>query len=148
MDLDTLQDVGLLFRTINFSFREQVDAALAEAGVGLNFSESSALSILDLRPGSSGADVARHAMVSPQAMNGVLGRLATRKLVERRAHPSSLRADAWHVTAKGRSVLLRAREVFGDVMSRMLAPLAPADVQRLTKYLRACAGALEAASTR
>ena len=148
MDLHELQDVGLLFRTINFNFREQVDAALEEAGIGLNFAESSALSLLNLRPGSNGAELARRAMVSPQAMNAVLARLADRKLVERRAHPESLRADAWHVTAKGTRLLERAREAFGRVMSRMLAPLQPADVSRLTRYLRACAGALEEASTR
>lgn len=142
MDLQQLQDVGLLFRTVNFSFREQVDSALREGGVPLSFGQVSALSILDLKPGINGAQLARESMVSAQAMTAVLRSLTDKRLLERRAHPDSLRADAWHVTARGATVLQRARTLFGEVMARMLSPLSVRERREFERYLRACAGAL------
>jgi DNA-binding MarR family transcriptional regulator len=81
-------------------------------------------------------------MVSPQAMNLVLRQLAARKLVQKRAHPHSERADAWHLTPKGQEARARAREIFGAVMARMLKPLKPAEVRAFERYLQLCAGSL------
>jgi DNA-binding MarR family transcriptional regulator len=138
-----LQEVGLLFRTVNFNFREQVDRALRAGGVGLSFGQVSALAILHQRPGINGAELARHGMVSAQAMNAVLRTLAARKLLDRRAHPGSLRADAWHLTDKGLKILERASGIFGGVMSRMLAPLQAREQREFERYLRLCAASLE-----
>lgn len=143
---DHLELVGLLFRRVNFNFREQVDRALVEGGVDLTFGESSALSIVANRPGINGAELARRAMVSPQAMNNVLRELARRRLVQRREHPSNPRADAWHLTERGSELRGRAREIFGGVMARMLNALSDADVRRFEGYLSACAVALEEAA--
>ena len=82
--LQFLQDIGLLFRTVNFNFREQVDRALRDGGVELGFGQISALGILRERPGINGAELARHGMVSPQAMNSVLRDLMGERYVERR----------------------------------------------------------------
>jgi DNA-binding MarR family transcriptional regulator len=146
MSLQQLQDVGLLFRTVNFNFREQVDRALREGGVGLSFGQVTALSILDLRPGINGAELARHAMVSAQAMTGVLRTLAARRLLERHVHPGSLRADSWHVSPAGKRLLGRARIIFGAVMARMLAPLSVAEQREFERCLRLCAESLEGAA--
>lgn len=141
--LQFLQDVGLLFRTVNFNFREQVDRALREGGVRLGFAQVSALGVLRERPGCNGAEIARRAMVSPQAMTAVLRELAREGYLERRDHPGSLRADAWHLTGSGERMLERAGGIFGAVMSRMLAPLQPGEQRRFERYLRLCAASLE-----
>jgi len=143
--LQFLQDVGLLFRTVNFNFREQVDRALRDGGVELGFGEISALGIVRERPGINGAELARRGMVSPQAMNAVLRELASTGYLERRAHPGSLRADAWHLTERGAGILDRARSLFGAVMSRMLSSLSLREQQQFERYLRVCAGSLEEA---
>ncbi len=110
----------------------------------MSFGQVSALSILDLKPGINGAQLARESMVSAQAMTAVLRTLTEKRLLERRAHPTSLRADAWHVTARGLAVLARARGIFGTVMARMLSPLTVRERREFERYLRACAGALSA----
>jgi DNA-binding MarR family transcriptional regulator len=143
--LQFLQDVGLLFRTVNFNFREQVDRALRDGGVALGFGQISALGILRERPGLNGAELARHGMVSAQAMNAVLRELARERYVERRDHPGSLRADAWYLSQRGSDILERARDIFGAVMSRMLSSLSSREQEQFERCLRACAAALEEA---
>lgn len=140
---DFLELVGLLIRRVNLDFREQIDRALIDGGVDLTFGESSALSIIANRPGMNGAELARRAMVSPQAMNNVLRELARRRLVQRRTHPASQRADAWHLTERGAELRARARGIFDGVIARMLATLSDTDVRRFASYLTACASALE-----
>jgi len=100
-DTHALRDIGLLFRCINFTFRQEMDRALKKARIGVPFGEISPLLTLMLYPGSNGAQLARLAMVSAQAMNTMLMKLVAKKYVERRAHPESLRADSWHLTDKG-----------------------------------------------
>src|SRR5690606_24442236 len=118
---DTLRNIGLLFRSINFSFREHVDAALRKGGVGVSFREISPMLTLMLHPGINGAQLARHSMVSAQAMNSVLRKLVAKKYVERRPHPESLRADSWYLTNKGMAVIEKARKIFESATSRMLS---------------------------
>ena len=138
-----LQDVGLLFRSVNFNFREQVDRALREGGVDLRFGETSALAVLSRQPGINGAELARHCMVSPQAINTMLRGLVRERYLERRDHPVSLRADAWHLTASGRRVLERSRGIYGGVMSRMLSALSASEQREFERCLRLCASTLE-----
>ena len=141
-DTQPLQTIGLLFRSINVSFRQEIDKALRESGIELSFGEISPMSILRFHPGSNGAQLARHSMVSAQAMNAVLRRLATKKYLERRAHPDNLRADSWHLTEKGVRMLDRARGAFEIVTSRMVSGLSAQQVNNLEKYLRSCATSL------
>ena len=141
-DMAALQRVGWLFREVNVHFREQIEAALRERKVGLNFGQVSTLSILSVNAGMNGAQLARRNMVTPQAMTGILRQLAEQGMVERREHPESLRADSWHVTARGEKVLTRGRQAFAEVTSRMLGACSAADLARLEGYLRECAGAL------
>jgi DNA-binding MarR family transcriptional regulator len=141
-DIAVLQRIGWLFREINVHFREGIDEALRKRRVGLTFSQVSALSILSANPGINGAQLARRNMVSPQAMTNVLRLLSSRGLLVKRAHPDSLRADSWHLTAKGEEALQRGRAAFAEITARMLAPLGNADVGKLEGYLQACAGAL------
>jgi DNA-binding MarR family transcriptional regulator len=142
-DPDALRDIGLLFRGINFTFRQEMDRALRKARVGVSYGEISPMLTLALHPGSNGAELARRAMVSAQAMNTVLGKLVEKKYVERRAHPHSLRADSWHLTTKGSALMEKAKPVFEATTSRMLGGLSAQDIKNLEKYLRSCSAGLE-----
>lgn len=141
-DPQTLQVIGLLFRSINIHFRQEIDRGLQEKHLGISFGEISPLSILRTHPGSNGAQLARMSMVSPQAMHGVLRQLAQKQYIERREHPDNQRADSWYLTEQGTKLLNRARTVFNEVTSRMVSGLSPQEVKNLEKYLRSCATSL------
>jgi DNA-binding MarR family transcriptional regulator len=136
------QQIGLLFRGLNTGFREALDDALRDAGVGLTYGPVTALSLLRFQPGANGAELALAGRVSAQAMNIMLKRLEGTRHVERRAHPGNPRADAWHLTPKGSRLVARAHGVFDAVVSRMLSALAPAEVVELERLLVACAQGL------
>ncbi|MBK7114588.1 MAG: MarR family transcriptional regulator [Proteobacteria bacterium] len=142
-ELQRLQRIGWLFRAVNVAFREAIDAALKRDGVGLAFSQVSTLSILDTYPGINGAQLARHNMVTPQAMTAVLRLLVQKKLIERREHPDSQRADSWHVTARGEQVLGRGRASFAAVTRQMLGDMASDQVDALESLLASCGASLE-----
>jgi DNA-binding MarR family transcriptional regulator len=139
----SLRDIGLLFRSINFNFRQEMEKALRKGKVGLSFSEISPMLSLLLYPGSNGAQLARRGMVSAQAMNTVLMKLVAKKYVERRPHPQSLRADSWYLTEKGSALLEKAKRIFEATTARMLSGLSSQEVKNLEKYLRSCSAALE-----
>jgi DNA-binding MarR family transcriptional regulator len=140
---ELLQRIGWLFRGVNVGFREGIDAALRRSGVGLSFSQVSTLSIVSVYPGINGAQLARHNMVSPQAMTSVLRQLTAKRLLEKRAHPDSDRADSWHLTDKGVRALARGRAAFAEVTTRMLSGLAPGEVATLERALQSCTQSLE-----
>jgi DNA-binding MarR family transcriptional regulator len=142
LETEALQRIGWLFRGVNVSFREGIDAALRRSGVGLSFSQVSTLSILSVYPGINGAQLARHNMVSPQAMTSVLRQLTAKKLLDKRAHPESDRADSWHLTDKGLRTLARGRAAFAEVTSRMLSGLTPGEVAALERALQSCTRSL------
>jgi DNA-binding MarR family transcriptional regulator len=143
MDFEMLQRFGWLFREVNVGFRECIDAALKRNRVSLTFGQVSTLSILSIQPGLNGAQLARRNMVTPQAMTGVLRQLATRGLVERRDHPESLRADSWHVTARGEKQLSRGRMAFAEATEKMLSALSPQEISTLQEYLQRCSRAFD-----
>jgi DNA-binding MarR family transcriptional regulator len=142
-DAKDMRSIGLLLRGINFDFRQTVDVALRDAGVGATFGEISPMMSLKLEPGLNGAQLARHSMVSAQAMNAVLKQLSQKNYVERRPHPHSLRADSWHLTKDGMRLLDRVREVLQRVTAAMLAGFSVREVRDLENSLQRCANNLK-----
>jgi DNA-binding MarR family transcriptional regulator len=134
--------VGFLFKSLQHSLRHAVDDALRARGLDLSFAHVASLFGLHFEPGSTGAQLARRAMVSPQTMNAALHRLEADGLIERRPHPDSRRADSWFLTAKGTKQFRRARSAAEAVFAQMLSALNPIEVERLQDYLGRCIGAL------
>jgi DNA-binding MarR family transcriptional regulator len=141
-DAKDMRSIGLLLRGINFDFRQTVDVALRDAGVEATFGEISPMMSLKLEPGLNGAQLARHSMVSAQAMNAVLKELSRKNYLERRPHPQSLRADSWHLTKDGMRLLERVREVLQRVTATMLAGFSVREVRDLENSLQRCANNL------
>lgn len=135
--------VGFLLKSLQHALRQSMDEALRGRGVALSFAHFATLFGLACEPGIAGAQLARRVMISAQTMNSILRRLENEGLIERRPHPESRRADSWSLTDEGDAQLARARAIGAVVFSRMLAPLAPAEVADLQGYLRRCIAALE-----
>lgn len=81
----------------------------------LSVAQFTTLSVLRARPGLSNAQLARRALTSPQAMNGVLSELEQRGLVARRVDPDHRRILRARLTARGARVA-RAAEAEIDAL--------------------------------
>lgn len=136
------QIIGFLLKSLMHGLRHSVDESLRAQGLELSFGHIACLFGLHYEPGSTGAQIARRATVSPQTVNSVLRRLEADGLIERRPHPESRRADSWFLTDKGGKQFHRARTAAEPVFSRMLSALSPLEVERLQDYLGRCIGAL------
>ena len=99
----------------------------------LTLAEYTVLSVLDARSGLSNAQLARRALITPQAMNEVLGRLESRRLVKR--GPPAGRARPAELTAAGRRLLAAADSSVDAVERTMLAGLGRDDRSRLKDAL-------------
>ncbi len=64
--------VGYLLRQAQLTLRGALGAALRE--LGITTPQYSVLSVLDVEPGLSGAELARTSMLTPQTTNGILHR--------------------------------------------------------------------------
>jgi len=135
--------IGLLLKSLHHTLRQLLDEALRERGLGMSFAHLATLFGLHYEPGTTGAQLARRAMVSAQTMNSILRRLETDGLIRRGPHPDSRRADSWSLTDEGSKQLARARVIGDAVFSRMLSALSAAEITELQSYLRRCIGALE-----
>jgi DNA-binding MarR family transcriptional regulator len=140
------QVVGLLLKSLNHTLRQTVDEAMRARGVQMSFAHFATLYTLYSEPGIAGAQLARRVTIAAQTMNSILRRLERERLIERRPHPESRRADSWFPTERGTAQLDRARSVLDSVFSRMLSALSETEVEELQNYLRRCIAALETAA--
>ncbi len=132
--------VGYVLKQAAAALRAEMDAALRP--LGLSVPQYACLELLDRRPGSSNADLARGAFVTRQSMNGVLRGLQDRGLVTRPRTAPHGRALPVELTPAGHEVRRAGSRAVRRVDQRMLAPLAPHDRERLRADLRSCVDAL------
>lgn len=116
--------LGYLLYRATAALRPEVSAALNP--LGLTLPEFVCLRILSQSPGSSSAELARHASVTPQAMNTVLRKLEDLGVVTRPATVSSGRALPASLTDQGRILLQKAEAVVRTADARILAKLTDA----------------------
>lgn len=133
--------VGYLVYRVERRLRTRLDDAVRAHGV--TTTEYVTLSVLRDRDGMSGAELARWAFVSPQAMNSVIGELERRRLVRRRPDPDHRRVLRASVTARGLKVLEGCDASMDEIESDMLAGLDRKSVDSLRGALAHCAHALE-----
>jgi DNA-binding MarR family transcriptional regulator len=85
--------------------------AQSERGhLGLTLPQYSVLSVAEAEPGLSGAELARDCMLTPQATNEIISRLAAAGLLERRPDARHRRLRRMVVTETGRDLLSRAAQ--------------------------------------
>src|SRR5690349_13037241 len=136
-------DVGFALRNLMQTFRQTVEAAIRGSGLDLSFAHGMVLKTLSREPGSSGAQLARRAMVTAQSMNGLLHGMESTGLVVREKHPENRRADCWFMTRTGLRQIEQAGDIIEGVMTRMLASISKSDAARLSDLLQECATALQ-----
>jgi DNA-binding MarR family transcriptional regulator len=138
--------VGYLVYRVERRLRSRLDEAVQHHGV--TTTEYVTLSVLRQHDGMSGAELARWAFVTPQAMNVLVSKLERRRLVRRRRDPKHGRVLRASVTAKGLEVLDRCDRSMDAIESDMLRDVSPAAAELLTQTLATCAHALEATRPR
>ncbi|BBX97522.1 MarR family winged helix-turn-helix transcriptional regulator [Mycobacterium lacus] len=125
--------LGYLLYRVAAVLRPEVSTALSP--LGLTLPEFVCLRILSISPGLSSAELARHANVTPQAMNTVLRRLEDLGAVARPASVSSGRALPATLTGQGHILLKRAEAVVRAADARILARLSGAQQREFKRML-------------
>lgn len=133
--------VGYLLRQAQLTLRGAVDAALRE--LGITTPQYSVLSVLEVEPGLSGAQLARTSMLTPQTTNGILVALERAGHIARSPTTRDGRVLQARLTDPGRVLLDQARERVAEVERRMTAPLTEQQAAQLRRWLVACARALD-----
>lgn len=117
---------------------EQATQAAKEAAVrevGVTALQQAALSVLSDNPGINPAELARRCMVSPQAMNSLLGRLEARGLVQRSPHPRHGSLVEIKLTEPGRAVFEEADALVAKVEQRLAAGLSEEELATVRDLL-------------
>jgi len=96
---------------------------------------------ISVRPGLTGADLARALGVSPQNVANLAARLQDRGLLERRTNPHHSQGLELHLTDAGRDTLGRADRVITGLDADLTALLGPDDANTLRALLERVAAA-------
>lgn len=114
------QDAQDVFTRVSWALR-RADLALQTAKepllrrVGVPGAHYTVLISLQTTPGMTGAELARHVGVTPQAVAPLISKLTDRGLVERRTHPRHRSVQELHLTDAGRKELAKAEGVISDL---------------------------------
>ena len=111
----------------------------------LSVQEYTSLSVLQLRPGLSNAQLARRALVTPQSMLEILAKLESRNLVRRAVDTERRRVIRNELTEHGAQVLEVAGPEIDELQERIFAGLTDAQRRVVTSAL---ATAMSRLSTR
>lgn len=117
-----------------------LDSALAP--LGLSTPQWGTLRIIYENPGVSGADIARIAIVTPQAVATMLQRLEQAGLIARH-HPPRGRALETHLTPRGKELLHEGERIARKVEAKLLSSFTAEEQEQLDQYLLRCCVALE-----
>ena len=109
---------------------------------GLNVPQFTAMSILGRKRGLSNAQLARRSLISPQAMNQVLGQLESMGLIERKPDKTHGRKLCTLLTPKGQRVLTVCEAAMDKLETEMLSGLSKAERIQFLSALIACVRAL------
>ena len=138
----TVPRVGYLVYRVERRLRARLDDELRLHGVSTP--EYVTLSLLRERDGLSCAQLARWALVTPQAMNLVISGLERRRLVRRRPDPKHRRVLRASVTPKGLEVLAACDRSVDRIEADMLGDLPSETVEVVRTAMASCAHSLEA----
>jgi DNA-binding MarR family transcriptional regulator len=129
-----------LVKQLELAVRAGMDAIAGEFGV--TALQYTALSVLARHPGLSAAQMAHRSFVSPQAGNEMVKILERKGLITRTPDAYNRHIRRINLTAAGREVLSQCDVRIDRLEARMLAELAPADVEALRRALGACVRSL------
>lgn len=133
--------VGYLLRQAHHAFRTALDETLRN--LGLTAAQYSLLTIIEVEPGLSGAELAQDAMLAAQSVNELTISLERAGLIERRRDPRDGRIRNAYLTAQGQAATTKARQLVYGLEARMVNALTGRQQQDFKTSLVRCATALD-----
>lgn len=128
--------IGYLLKRAQAGLRSRMDGVLERRG--LTTPQYSTLSNLERSPGSSSAELARLAFVTPQTMMRILDNLEAAGFISRAPHPDHGRILVTSLTAAGRKVVTACHGEIDEVEQQMLQGLNPKERGALQDLLLRC----------
>ena len=112
-----------------------LDTALSS--IGLSTAQWGTLGIVREHPGASGADIARIAIVTPQAVATMLQRLEQAGLIVRHP-PSRGRALETHLTPRGEALFSEGELIADKIEAQIFSNFSLEEQERFSENLRRC----------
>lgn len=136
--------LGYLLRQASAASRQAIERALADLGV--TQPQFLVMTMVNAYPGSSSADVARLAMLTPQTISAIVANLERDGRLARTISPEHGRIQRMALTDDGRALLTRCRERTQAVEARLAATLTPEQERGVRRWLVAVATSERAAA--
>jgi len=135
-----------LVKQVELAVRSHLDSLLRPAG--LTALQYTALTVLERHPDLSSAQLARNSFVTSQSMADMITALEGRGLIERHRDQADRRRLVVALTAAGRELLDRYRDLVAALEERMLAGLDTDETSGLRHSLHVCRANLSAEAGR
>ncbi len=117
------------------------EVTLASHKLRLSDSQWSTLRFLLESPGASGAEIARHTKVSPQAVTTMLQRMEKAGLITRQS--ASGRVVETHLTDAGKEMLRKGDAVVNEVADNMFSGFSAEEQKQFHEYMQRCIANLD-----
>ena len=128
-------------KQVELAVRGRLDAVVRPHGITVT--QYTALTVLEQHPGMSSAQLARHAFVSAQAMEGIVGALEEAGLIERARDPQNRRRMTISLTPAGVALLAACRAAVDRIEGEAFAGLSADQRGQLGRWLQEARRALE-----
>lgn len=132
--------LGYALKRAHYAFRDRMEEGLRD--LGISAAQYAVMCTIELKPGSSNAELARLTFVTPQTMQGIIGNLERDGLLRRKAardHGRILRSE---LTARGKRLLKEAHTVARSLEAALLDKVGTEDANQLCVLLKLCADSL------
>lgn len=128
--------IGFALRQAQHRLRIFCDDALR--AIGLTTPQFAVLKVLAIMPESSGAELARASLLTPQTMHAIMRTLESRGFMVRNRNHEDGRATKISLTPEGVQMLEQADAIIAKVEAAFTSALSIADVEHLRQMLVLC----------
>jgi len=130
------KSLGYKLKKTQHILRNFMDDALKP--LGLTTPQYAALSVIELKPGISNADLARASFVTAQTMHGIVSNLEKDHLLKRKGDPEHGRILCAELTKEGHKVMKQAHAIIENVEKIMTHDMSKKDKMALENLLLVC----------
>ena len=131
---NNFEKTGYLLKQAQQQLRRRMDGLLEKEG--LTMAQYVALSLMEMSPHISNAQMARRAFVTPQTMHRIVKDVESAGLAKVEAEYMSRKLIQRVLTEKGKEKVQAAHITAEAVESRMLEGFLSDDIERLNEYLK------------
>lgn len=140
------RQLGYELRLAELAWRRNLEGPLRE--LGLTIPQYTTLRALERAPGASSAELARHALVTPQTMNALVRQLEQAGLITRTTSPANLRVLNAELTPAGRALFSKAQRLVRRLERGAVGQMSESEHAQLLDLLTRCTAALERGAQR